>query len=92
MLRLEQKNETREARGLKPLPLPQQWVERPYLTPAEHGIFNDYIQFAAFCGGEVDPTKALSWFDMQGVASEDRGWLGSIYAQLSPVLRETSDM
>ena len=91
MLRLEQENEGRERRGMPLRKLPSAWTERPKLSPMEHHIFNGFLRFAAFCGGEVDPTKALSWFEMTGVASEDREWVGSIYAILAPVLRESDE-
>lgn len=91
MLRMERDNADRERRGMPTRKLPAAWTERPKLNPIEHDLFNGFLRFAAFCGGEVDPTKALSWFEMTGVASEDRGWLGSIYAILSPILRETDE-
>lgn len=91
MLRMERDNEKRERRGAPPIGLPSAWTERPLLTPMEHDVFNGFLRFAAFCGGEVDPTKALSWFEITGVASEDWSWLGSIYATMAPVLRETDE-
>ena len=91
MLRMERDNADRERRGIATRKLPSAWTERPKLSPIEHDLFNGFLRFAAFCGGEVDPTKALSWFEMTGVASEDRGWLGSIYAVLAPVLRESDE-
>ena len=91
MLRLERENERRERQGQPTRNLSKAWTERPLLTPVEHDIFNGFLRFAAFCGGEVDPSKALSWFEIEGVASQDRPWLGNIYAILAPVLRETDD-
>lgn len=91
MIRMERENEGRERRGMPIRKLPSAWTERPRLNPVEQELFSGFLRFAAFCGGEVDPTKALSWFEMTGVASEDWGWLGSIYAILSPVLRETDE-
>lgn len=88
MMRMEAENRRREAAGATPIRLTKAWTERPVLNPVEMSIFNDYIGFAAFCGGEVDPTKALSWFEIQRVASVDRPWLGKIYGVLSQVLRE----
>ena len=91
MLRMERENERRARTGAPERPLPSAWTERPRLTPVEHDLFNGFLRFSAFCGGEVDPTKALSWFEINGVASQDRSWLGSIYASLAPILRETDE-
>jgi hypothetical protein len=88
MMRLEEQNRQREAQGRKPLKLPREWVERPQLHPVEQKVFNDFISYAAFCGGEVDPTNALSWFEINGVPTQERRWLGQIYSMLAPVLRE----
>lgn len=85
---LERDNALRVARGARPRPLHTEWVNRPRLQDHEKMLWLEFIRLARFCGGDPRPADALAWFEMQGIAQDERGWMAEVFAVLASVSRE----
>lgn len=85
---LERENEIRAANGVAPRKLHDEWVNRPQLRPHERALWHQFMRFARFCAGEPRAADMLAWFDMCGVAFEEREWLADVFGALATVSRE----
>lgn len=87
----ERENARRAARGGPPLPMPDEWTDRPVMNEAEHRLFVEFTDFARFCGGDPRPTDARAWFEMRGVQPSEQEWMASLFSAMSAPLRERGD-
>lgn len=68
--------------------MPEAWVERPRLNPAEEALFLEFCRFWQFAGDEPRPPDALAWFELRSVPAAERPWLAEVFAAMSAVVRE----
>lgn len=91
MERRERENQTRVARGVRPLPMPDDWTKRPKLGPHERELFGEFLQLASACAGQVHLQDAIAWLDLRDVARGERAWLVELLCTMGAVLRERND-
>lgn len=84
----ERESTARVARGAQPLDLHPQWVGRPRLSSPEQVLFNEFLRFARFCGGDPRPQDALAWFEMRSVPKAEQEWMCVVFAAMAEVVRE----
>jgi hypothetical protein len=68
--------------------MPEGWEDRPKLSDPEVSLFNDFLDFARFCGGDPRPADVLAWFEIKGVPAGERSWMGSLYSSMAGALRK----
>lgn len=85
---MERDNALRVARGVRPRRLPDEWTSRPRLRPHENVLWNDFLSFAAFCGGDPRPADLQAWFALRDVERGEQVWMAELFSALSAVVRE----
>lgn len=68
--------------------MPDDWVNRPRLNPAEEALFLEFVKFDRFCGGEARPQDAIAWFEMRDIGRSEWPWLAEVFGAMAKVARE----
>ena len=83
----ERHNAERVAKGFRPLPMPEGWVSRPRLNPAEEQLFRDFLDLTAWRGPDTSLSDLAVWFRLREVPPAERGWLTTLYRDLLGALK-----